>query len=300
MVHVRPARGGGYELVVENSKALRAKARPPEARSPKTGRGGVLPWPRVKPDSRSGPPAEAQRHTGSGAFWDLIDNDDPSTPGSEMSPLLGKAWRWREGEPRVIVLVGPTGAGKTTTIAKLAKHPRVFGGLPVGLLCLDTYRIGAVEQSRIYAELARIPLEVVYETREIDMALRRLRDREVVLVDTPGRGPQRRADAAEIRAQLEVLCPREIHLVLPVGLRPAHLRRLVDNYRPFGITHLLATKVDEYPEDETVFELSSELGLPMRWLANGQEVPMDLKSAVPRTLGAPSVEARERTSLEPA
>ena len=74
-----------------------------------------------------------------------------------MAPTLAVDLAVRGGPPVVIALVGPTGAGKTTTIAKLANHPEVFGGHAVGLLCLDTYRIGAVEQSRIYAELSRAP-----------------------------------------------------------------------------------------------------------------------------------------------
>jgi hypothetical protein len=179
--------------------------------------------------------------------------------------------------PAVIVLVGPTGAGKTTTIAKLANHPKAFGGSAVGLLCLDTYRVGAVEQSRIYADLSRLPLEVVYETGEIPGALRRLRDREVVLVDTAGRGPRGSRDRAMLEEQLRLLQPFQVHLTLPAGLRPHLARRVVGDYRPLGVTHLLPTKLDEFPEDECAFALAAEYGLAMKWLTDGQEVPADLR-----------------------
>ena len=198
----------------------------------------------------------------------------------------------RGGSPFVIALVGPTGAGKTTTIAKLANHPQVFGGHSVGLLCLDTYRIGAVEQSRIYAELSRIPLEVVYETLELKRALRRLAGCEVVLVDTAGRGPAARGDAAATRVALRELAAHEVHLTLPAGLQPRLARRLVDEYREWGVTHLLPTKLDELPEDSSLFDLAASCGLPVRWAADGQEVPADLRAgahyvAVPSSPRAP-------------
>jgi len=206
-----------------------------------------------------------------------------------MAPLLANAVGRRKQEPVVIALVGPTGAGKTTTIAKLARHPRVFRGLPVGLLCLDTYRVGAVEQLAIYADIAQLPLEVAHEPGDLPRALRRLRGCEIVLVDTAGRGPASRADSAETRAQLESLRPAEVHLTLPAGLDRRHARRVIADHTPYGVTHLIATKLDEFPEDGTVFALADELGLPMRWTTNGQEVPMDLLSAAAVREGSASV-----------
>jgi flagellar biosynthesis protein FlhF len=181
--------------------------------------------------------------------------------------------------PVLVALVGPTGAGKTTTIAKLANHPEVFGTWTVGLLSLDTYRVGAVEQSRIYAELSGLPFEVAYEESEVAAALGRLGRREVVLVDTAGRSPRRVDDLDATRRQLEELAPDEVHLVLPAGLQASHARRVLAEYRPLGVTHLLATKLDECPDDPTVFSLAADRGLPMRWAATGQEVPNDLSAA---------------------
>ena len=196
-----------------------------------------------------------------------------------MLPCLADYRIGRRRDPVVIALVGPTGSGKTTTIAKLARHPEVFDGLPVGLLCLDTYRIGAVEQLRIYADIARLPLEVAYETRDLARAMKRLRDREIVLVDTAGRGPAAAADLAETRARLEALMPAEVHLTLPAGLQPSRARALAARHRGLGVTHVIATKLDEYPGDDSAFDLAAELGLPMRWATDGQEVPTDLRSA---------------------
>jgi len=188
--------------------------------------------------------------------------------------------------PRVIAFVGPTGVGKTTTIAKLATHAEFFHGRRIGLLCLDTYRVGAVEQIRTYAEIAGLPCEVIYEASDLPAALRRLADRELIFVDTPGRGPRLQSDTAQIRQWLSQLAPHEVHLVLPSGLQPGLVRRTIEAFRPHGITHLLATKLDEAPEDWTLFDLAAELRLPMRWLSDGQEVPRDLKAAAPRLLAS--------------
>lgn len=224
------------------------------------------------------------RRSGARGF-ELRVSDSPAgasagarTPATAMAPPL-EVLGSRPGTPAVIALVGPTGSGKTTTIAKLANHPAVFGDRPVGLLCLDTYRIGAVEQSRIYAELSRLPLEVAHEPGDLAGVLRRLRRCDVVLVDTAGRGPRAAADASATRAMLAALRPAEVHLSLPAGLQPAVARRVVGAHRGFGVTHLLATKLDEAPEDRTAFRIAEEDGLPMRWITVGQEVPADLRPA---------------------
>jgi flagellar biosynthesis protein FlhF len=93
----------------------------------------------------------------------------------------------RGTRPYVIALVGPPGAGKTTATVKLALHPRGVGGRKVGLMTLDTYRVGGVEELQTYAEIAGLPLEVVYHAREVEAALERLAHLEAVIVDTPGR-----------------------------------------------------------------------------------------------------------------
>ena len=193
-----------------------------------------------------------------------------------MRPLPPLGGRLLKREPRVFALVGPTGSGKTTTLAKLANHPDVFVGDAVGLLCLDTYRVGAIEQARAYAELSRLPLEVVYEPGDLPRARRRLRDCEVLLVDTAGRAPGRPDDLAEMRALLRELAPLEVHLTLPAGLDRERARQVLAQHRPLGVTHVLATKVDEFPRDTVVAALAAAAELPMRWRTTGQEVPADL------------------------
>lgn len=204
----------------------------------------------------------------------------------DAAPVVEPPVRRPRRRPRIIALVGPTGAGKTTTLAKLAAHPMAFGGHEVGFLGFDTYRIGAVEQLETYGELSGSAVEVVYTVRELDRAVSRLSACDVILVDTPGRGPRHAEDIAAIRDWLEYLQPDEVHLALPAGRMPVVTRRTIETFRPLGITHVLATKIDECPDDLRLFDVAVEEGLPMRWLTDGQEVPSDLRPASERIKAA--------------
>lgn len=190
------------------------------------------------------------------------------------------------GRPLVVALIGPTGAGKTTAVAKLAMSVHAFGGKRVGLLGLDTYKVGAVEQLATWAEVARIPLTIVWSAEEVAAALERLSSCDVILVDTPGRGPRREADLTEIQSILTALKPDETHLVIPAGRLWRLQAAALDAYRGIRVTHLLASKVDECPDDWGVFELAVARELPMRWISDGQDVPADLRPAADRMAGA--------------
>lgn len=181
--------------------------------------------------------------------------------------------------PYTVALVGSTGAGKTTTTAKLALHPRGFGGRNVGLITLDTYRVAALEQLGTYAEIIGLPMEVVYAEAEIDGVLARLADCDVVLVDTPGRGLTSPPKSQPWRALLERLAPDEVHLVVPASTRTDVALAMRDAFTTCGTTHMLLTKLDEVPGELGVTELAQALDLPARWVTTGQEVPADLHPA---------------------
>jgi flagellar biosynthesis protein FlhF len=193
-------------------------------------------------------------------------------------PISTRIAERKSARPYVVALVGPPGAGKTTAAMKVALHPRGIGGKRVGLVTLDTYRVGAVEEMQTYAEIAGLPLEVVYHAREVEAALERMAGLDVVVVDTPGRATTESAWVHALRA----LQPDEVHLVLPAGLRLDVARGLRDRLASIGPTHALLTKLDELPGDAGLASTVDALELPVRWLGEGYEVPGRLAPATSR------------------
>jgi flagellar biosynthesis protein FlhF len=181
--------------------------------------------------------------------------------------------------PKVIALIGPAGAGKTTAVMKLALNPRGFGRHRVGLISLDTYRVSGLDEIRSYAHVASTPLEIVYHESEAAGALARLRDREVILVDTPGRLTEAETDRPDWIRALSALDPDEVHLVCPAGIRLGLARRTRWSFERCKPTHLLMTRIDEALRDPELVELVRGIGLPARWISAGHSLPGGLSPA---------------------
>ena len=203
----------------------------------------------------------------------------------EPTPLRAPA-AGTSGRPFVLALVGPTGSGKTTTLAKLAVNPAAFGGWKVGLLTIDTFRTGALEQLDAYARVTNLPLEIVYSAEELPAAMERLSGCDVILVDSPGRSPRHAEHNAAWMRLLGEISPDEVHLVIPAPLRLDVALATLEAYDSVGVTHLLLTKLDEVPGGAGVADLAVEMRLKSRWVTDGQEIPVDLHAALGRLLGS--------------
>jgi flagellar biosynthesis protein FlhF len=188
------------------------------------------------------------------------------------------------GQRRTVALVGPTGVGKTTTIAKLAANFRLKEKRRVGLITVDTYRIAAVEQLRTYADIIDLPMAVVSTPREMREAVTRMSDLEIVLMDTAGRSPRDDVKIQELRAMLIEAKADEVHLVLSAVGSASGLRRTAEQFAAAGTTALVLTKLDEATGLGNVLPLLRACKLPLSYVTDGQNVPDDIQPAAQRRL----------------
>src|SRR5215470_2531275 len=197
-----------------------------------------------------------------------------STPAS--GPLQAPA-----GEPIVAAFVGPTGVGKTTTIAKLAAHYVLGEKRQVTLLTLDTYRIAAVEQLRLFAKIIGLSVDIVLTADELAQALVRHRDKEIVLIDTAGRSQRDALQMAELTSFFTDNPRVAVHLVLSATASIANLTDTVARFKPLGLTSLLFTKLDESTAFGPLLSTALHAQLPMSYFTTGQRVPEDIEVATP-------------------
>ncbi len=188
------------------------------------------------------------------------------------------------GKRRLVALVGPTGVGKTTTIAKLAANFRLKEKRKVGLITVDTYRIAAVEQLRTYADIIDLPMAVVATPREMREAVARMSDLELVLLDTAGRSPRDEVKIQELKSMLAEANADEVHLVLSAAAGAASLVRIAEQFTSVGATTLLLTKLDEVHGLGNLPPLLRSSKLPISYVTNGQNVPDDIEPADSRRI----------------
>ncbi len=183
------------------------------------------------------------------------------------------------GTRRVVALVGPTGVGKTTTVAKLAANFKLAHGLKAGLVTVDTYRIAAVEQLRTYAEIIDLPLAVANSPAEMSRAIDQLGDVDLVLIDTAGRSPRDEVKIRELADFLQAAQPDEVHLVLSAVAGERSLRAAVDRFAVVRADRLILTKLDEADGLGGVLGVLGQANRPVSYLTTGQGVPDDIEPA---------------------
>jgi flagellar biosynthesis protein FlhF len=223
---------------------------------------------RLEPDQAHRP--EAIRD----ALRDAVEECVPTAP-----PIAAVA-----GTRRVVALVGPTGVGKTTTVAKLAANFKLAHGFRPGLVTVDTYRIAAVEQLRTYAEIINLPLAVANAPGEMRRAIDELGDVDLVLIDTAGRSPRDEVKIRELADFLAEAQPDEVHLVLSAVAGERSLRAAVERFALVHADRLILTKLDEADGLGGVLAVLGQADRPVSYLTTGQAVPDDIEPADRRRL----------------
>jgi flagellar biosynthesis protein FlhF len=190
---------------------------------------------------------------------------------------------WDLPERRVIVLLGSTGVGKTTTAAKLCGQA-IKQNRKVGFISLDTFRIGAIEQIRIYSRILGVPLFIAASPEEVRTGIQKLQDRDIILVDTTGRNPREQTYIEELKKLYGLGIPVETHLLLS-GSSSEHF--MLDSYKQYSalpVDWVSFTKMDEAGGFGALYNFSVQAGKPIAYLTNGQKVPNDIAFYTDREL----------------
>ena len=193
-------------------------------------------------------------------------------------PISGPL-KLKKSGPVVVAFIGPTGSGKTTTLAKLAAHCCINKRKKVSIITADTYRIAAIEQIRTFADIVKVGLQVVFSPDEVPDALEACANDDIVLVDTAGRSQRNTEHMQELKALIDALHPDEVHLVMSALTKDSDLADIILHYRPVNVNRLLFTKMDETVKVGSIFNIVSESSIPVSYFTFGQSVPDDIELA---------------------
>ena len=263
---------------------------------------------KLKYDSMPGLPAELNRH-----FVSLLENGvekkiasdlmqtvyvETGANGYDNAALVAKLvqqklramftvtgpLKYSGARPIVMALIGPTGVGKTTTIAKIASQNKFFMKRKVSLVSADTYRMAAIEQLRTFARIASIPLDVVYKPDDLPAALKKNADKDLIVIDTAGRSHRDQDKMRELSDFMEAANPSQIHLTLSAGSKLKDLLDIVDRFHVVPSDSFVITKLDETTDYGNILNLAQRRPKPISYLTLGQNVPDDIAVADNATL----------------
>ncbi|SDC86754.1 flagellar biosynthesis protein FlhF [Paenibacillus sp. UNCCL117] len=195
----------------------------------------------------------------------------------QLSALLGGGGgKAIAPDTRIAHFVGPTGVGKTTTIAKLAAEQVLKHQRKVGFITSDTYRIAAVEQLKTYGTILNVPLEVVFSPLDLNKAFENLKDCDLIFMDTAGRNFRNEMYVSELNALLRTSGKSETFLVLSLTTKYKDMKAITGNFHKFKLNKVLFTKMDETDSYGAIVNLVHDFGLQPSYIANGQSVPDDI------------------------
>lgn len=183
-----------------------------------------------------------------------------------------------------IALVGPTGVGKTTCIAKLAVISKIIHKLKVGLIYIDTYRLGAIDQLRIFSEISDIEMAVAYEADEIPKLVKKFKGKDLIFIDTVGRSQKAKENLEQIRKYLDAAQVDETILVANATSSTRTLNDVAEKFKPLKYTSVIFSKIDEAVAYGNIMNLAVTHNAPIMFLTNGQVIPDDILSVNPAFL----------------
>ncbi|MDD5529846.1 MAG: AAA family ATPase [bacterium] len=181
--------------------------------------------------------------------------------------------------PYLIAFIGPTGTGKTTTIAKIASNFTIYDKLKVALITIDTYRLAAVEQLNTFAKIVDIPIEVVFSAMDFPNSLEKFKDMDVIFIDTAGSSQKNEKYISELCTFFNLIKPDEIHLVISLTTKTKDIADIIKNYDVLCPGKLVFTKLDETSSFGTLLESPFLSKKPISYLTTGQSIPDDIERA---------------------
>jgi flagellar biosynthesis protein FlhF len=184
-----------------------------------------------------------------------------------------------DGKPTVVIFIGPTGVGKTTTLAKIAADYSLNKNKDVGLITADTYRIAAVDQLKTYAEILGIPVNIVYSHSEINKAISEYKDKDIILIDTAGRSYKNKKQFEELKELVKATKADETYLVLSSTTSVKNCKEILDNYSFVDKYNIIFTKIDETPVTGVILNAICHTNRNLSYITTGQSVPDDIEIA---------------------
>lgn len=209
-------------------------------------------------------------------------NDTASVMYNVISDMFGKPEPLtlkENGEPTVVIFIGPTGVGKTTTIAKIAANYALQYKKKIGMITADTYRIAAVEQLKTYAEILGMPVSVIYSPAEIKDAISQHSDKDIILIDTAGRSHRNKMQFDELKELVYASEADEVYLVLSATTSNRNIYEILNNYSFLENYRLIFTKLDETHANGVILNTKFKTGKSLSYVTNGQSVPDDIEVA---------------------
>jgi len=185
---------------------------------------------------------------------------------------------------RVKVLIGPTGVGKTTTLAKLSAFHALHEKKNVGIITTDTYRIAAVEQLKIYARIIGLPLEIASGSMDFKKSLRKFADKDIILVDTPGTSRNDMLNTGKLYETLKSEVPCESNLLISLTSSKECMMEVASRYGRFDYNQVILTRADECTRIGFLWDVLDQIAKPVSYITNGQNVPNDIEEANPQKI----------------